>query len=443
MPSQDRAAESIIGSANGVEAPHPHPIPVTGRKSLTTRPVSPGLGALLAVIITAVILRPAATSVGPLLAEMKLDLGMSDSVAGFLTALPGLCFALVGLTANRLAPRLGLVGSLVQAALLISAGSLVRVFTGSWQLFLVFSFVALAGMAIGNVLLPAFIKVAYPQRATLMSTVYTTFLAAGAILPTLLARPLERVGAAWLGEVSGWRLALGVWTVLGVAALALWLWVWARSNLPEGAATYGSGSRFRTRQLWRSPTAVALMLFFGVQSMQAYIQFGWLAQMYRDGGLDATGSALMLTVVAAGGVPAGLLMPRVVAGQRWLRPSIVLFAILLAVGYLGVAFLPTTLPWVWALCLSVSGFAFSTALAMIIERTDSAEVTGGVSAFVQPYGYFLAALGPLLIGVAYQLLGSWTPILVTLACTSVVMGWAGLVAARPRVIDEEIGFRGA
>ena len=61
-------------------------------------------------MVTAVVLRPAATSIGPLLAEVKADLGMSDTVAGFLTPLPGLCFALVGLTANGVVPMFGLVG---------------------------------------------------------------------------------------------------------------------------------------------------------------------------------------------------------------------------------------------------------------------------------------------------------------------------------------------
>lgn len=411
----------------------------TGRRPPTSRHKFNFLWAS-AVVVTAVVLRPAATSIGPLLAEVKADLGMSDTVAGFLTPLPGLCFALVGLTANRLAPKFGLVGSLAQAALLITAGSVVRVLTGSWELFLVFSFVALAGMAIGNVLLPAFIKVAFPQRSTAMATVYTTFLAVGAILPTMLARPLERVGAARLGEVTGWRAAVGVWALLGFASLVLWLLVRARTVLPGAATSYGSGPRFRTRRLWGSPTAVALMLFFGVQSMQAYIQFGWLAQMYRDGGLPSGSAALMLTIVAAGGVPGGLLMPRIVAGRRFLAPTIVVLSALLAAGWLGIAFAPTTTPWLWALFLSISGFAFSGALAMIIGRTSSPTVTGGVSAFVQPIGYFLAALGPFLVGFAYELIGDWKPILFVLAGTSLIMGAAGVIAARPRPIDREIGY---
>lgn len=416
-------------------------VAATGRTRLTSHP-SPGVISLLAVIVTAIVLRPAATSIGPLLAELKADLGMSDTVAGLLTALPGLSFAFIGLTANRLAPKLGLVGSLIQAALFITLGSAIRVLTGSWELFLGFSLIALAGMAIGNVLLPAFIKVAYPNSATAMSTVYTTFLALGAILPTILDRPLEEVGSSWLGSDRGWRLGVGIWALLGLAALILWLGVHFRANLPEAATSYGSGQRFHVRQLWRSPTAVALMVFFGIQSMQAYIQFGWLAQMYRDGGLGATDSALMVSIVAAGGVPGGLLMPRIVARQKGLRWWIVLFAVLLAVGYLGVAFLPTTTPWIWAVSLGISGFAFSAALAMIISRTRSSSVTGGVSAFVQPFGYFLAALGPFLTGWAYEAVGSWTPILVTLAATSLVMAGAGLLAARPCLIDDELPTSG-
>ncbi len=406
----------------------------TGRR----RPTSHPFFAVLAVATTALVLRPAASAVGPLLEEISSDLDMSPTTAGFLTALPGLCFGLVGLTASRLAPRLGLVSALMQACLLITLGSLVRVLTDSWELFLGFSFVALAGMAIGNVLLPAFIKLAFPGRSTGMATMYTTMLAVGTIAPTLLARPLEDVGARWFGASGGWRLGLGVWAVLGLVVVVLWLGVRAGSNLPRNSSSFGGGDRVRSRDLWRSRTAVALMLYFGLQSMQAYVQFGWLPQAFRDGGLAPGSAALMLSLVAFGGIPGGLLMPRVVAGQRLLRPAVIFFAVLMAVGYLGVAYLPTTLPWLWAVCLGISGFAFATALALIIERTDSPEVTAAVSGFVQPYGYFLAALGPFLVGLALELVGDWKPILLVLAASGVLVIWSGLVATRPTVIDQEL-----
>lgn len=406
------------------------------KQSQRLQSIDPRWLGILAVLAMSIVLRPAATSVGPVLAEIITDLNASGTVAGLLTALPGFSFAMVGLTASRLAPRFGLTGSLLLASGLITAGVIARVLTGSWVLFLVFSFVALAGMAIANILLPAFIKVSFPYSSAQISTLFTTFLSVGAILPTVFVSPLTRVGDDWLGGSGGWRLAIGVWAVLGLVAMLVWVWVRRVCFLPKFSAFTARSVSFR--QLLKSPTTIGLTLFFGTQSMQAYIQFGWAAQAYRDGGLSQTASAMMVTIMALGGIPGGLLMPRVVAGRRGLRPLIVFFAVLLAVGYLGIALAPTTWPWLWALALSISGFCFPTALALIIDRTEDPSVTTAVSAFVQSFGYFLAAAGPLLVGVAYQLIGSWPPILMVLAGTSVPLLAAGLVASRPRLIDTEV-----
>ena len=57
------------------------------------------------LILAALNLRPAVTSLGPLLEEVRADLGMSGTVAGVLTSVPAACFALFGFTAPRLARR--------------------------------------------------------------------------------------------------------------------------------------------------------------------------------------------------------------------------------------------------------------------------------------------------------------------------------------------------
>ncbi len=58
-------------------------------------------------MLAALNLRPAITSFGALLEEVRDGLGMSGSVAGLLTSLPALCFAVFGVTAPRLARRFG------------------------------------------------------------------------------------------------------------------------------------------------------------------------------------------------------------------------------------------------------------------------------------------------------------------------------------------------
>ena len=180
------------------------------------------------------------------------------------------------------------------------------------------------------------------------------------------------------------------------------------------------------------------MFFFGLQSMQAYIQFGWVSVAYRAGGLDPTSAGMMMSIIALGGIPGGLLMPSLVSRGRGVRGLIILFGALLSVGYLGIAFLPTTLPWLWATCLSVSGFCFPTALALIIGKTNHPSVTATLSGFVQPVGYLLAALGPFVVGITFGAMGSPVPILIVLALTSVPMSAAGIIAVRGGTVDEQL-----
>lgn len=432
------------------------------RKARTARNGHESLPALivalmvLAAVVTATGLRPGATSIGPVLPEISAGLGLSATNAGILTALPGLCFALIGLTANRLTMHTGVAGSLLVASAFSTAGLLLRVFTDSWMSFLVLSAVALGGMAIGNVVLPAFIKTEFPRRASQMATAYATFLSVGATVPIVLGPALIASGDNWLGPDQGWRLALAIWAPVSAFALICWaallIFVPHLRQRPSGKKG-GSGKKGASQTAlphnqkrhgknpgmpWQSGTAVALMFFFGLQSMQAYIQFGWVPAAFRDGGLSAEAAGWMGALIAIGGIPGGMLMPTVVARRKGLRPLILLFGVLLATGYIGIALAPLAAPWLWAFCLSISGFCFPTALVLIIERTRNPKMTAAVSGFVQPVGYLLAAAGPFLVGSMFGVVGSWRPVLILLSFTAIPLVWAGWVAARPRFVDDEV-----
>ena len=112
-------------------------------------PVMVAGGALLivAVILTALNLRPAITSVGPLLGEMRGSLGVSATWAGVLTTLPGLCFAAAGLTAPWLSRRIGLGHAISVALGVLTIGLLVRVLDGPYVV-IGGTLVATAGIAL-------------------------------------------------------------------------------------------------------------------------------------------------------------------------------------------------------------------------------------------------------------------------------------------------------
>ena len=194
-----------------------------------------------------------------------------------------------------------------------------------------------------------------------------------------------------------------------------------------------------TSRIWHSPTAIALTVLFGVQSTNAYVQFGWLPQIYRDAGLSAGTAGVYTSVLAALGIGGGLLMPTVIARSRDLSAWMIGFGTLAVAGYLGLLLAPATVPWLWAVLLGLSGFAFPTAIALIAARTHNPHVTAQLSGFVQPVGYLLAGIGPFAVGLLHELTGGWTVVLLLLMTTGVGITLAGLRVARPVLVDDEIG----
>src|SRR5699024_5873831 len=190
--------------------------------------------------------------------------------------------------------------------------------------------------------------------------------------------------------------------------------------------------------MWRAPTAVFLMLFFGLQSMNAYIQMGWLPQIYVDSGASVSVGSVALALVGALNVVGGLAMPAIIDRVHRLEMFPVLFSALTALGYLGLYLAADTWPLLWALLLGLGGFCFPTALALIPARSRSPLVTARVSGFVQPFVYFVAAAGPFLVGVVYGATGEWSAILLALVAATGIMAITGYRASRRAFIDDEL-----
>ena len=383
---------------------------------------------LAAVVLVSVNLRPGASSPGPVLEEVRQGLGMSAGVAGAMTGLPGLCFGLVGALAVGFARRVGMTAAVALGLAAAAVGLLLRAVTDSVPLFLLLSVLALAGMAVGNVIVPAWIKA--HGHAVVLMTVYGTGLVVGGTLGSLATAPVT--------ESSGsWRTGLGMWGLGLLVALPLWAWLVLRERRSPAEHTV-AGEAPPTGRVASSPTAIALTVLFGVQSMHAYVQFGWLPSIYRDAGLSASTAGALQALLSGVGILGALAMPTVIARGRGLPPLMVSYGVLLALGYAGLLVAPATVPWLWALLLGLSGLAFPTAIALITARTRHPSVTAQLSGFVQPVGYALAAIGPFVVGLIHDATGDWSLVLVLLALTSVPLTLAGLRVARPTYVDDEI-----
>ncbi|MDI3331641.1 MAG: MFS transporter [Micrococcus sp.] len=395
------------------------------RRTLGTVPV---LLAVVAVFVAAINLRAGIASLGPVLGEVLDAFNAAGWLAGVVTAIPGLFFALMGLAAVPLASRLGLSGALTAGMVLTLIGLAVRPWVGQIWVFIILTACVVAGIALANVLLPAWIKNHGRNRTVALMTVYTSVLGVSGAVGPLSALLFD-------GE-DGWRWALFVWASFAAVQVVVWVVVSARTGFDFPSVTVTGDAPGGS--LWRAPTAVFLMAFFGLQSMNAYIQMGWLPQIYIDGGTSASVGALALALIGALNIVGGLVMPFLISRVRNLTLFPVLFSALSAAGYLGLYLAPDVLPLLWSLLLGLGGFCFPTALALIAARSRTALVTARLSGFVQPFGYFVAAAGPLLVGIVYDLTGQWSAILLALVAATVAMALTGFRASRPGYIDDEL-----
>ena len=387
---------------------------------------------LAAVVLVSINLRPGASSPGPVLEEVRDGLGMSAGIAGAMTGLPGLCFGLVGALAVGFARKVGMTTAVAVGLTAAAAGLLLRVTTDSVPLFLFFTVLALAGMAVGNVIVPAWVKAR--GHAVVLMTVYGTGLVVGGTIGSLATAPVT--------ESSGsWQTGLGMWGVLVLVAVPLWVGLALRERRSPAEHSV-SGEAPPSGRIIHSPTAVGLTVLFGVQSMHAYVQFGWLPTIYRDAGLSASTAGALQALLSSVGILGALAMPTVIARSiergKGLQVWIWSYGVTLALGYTGLLLAPATVPWLWALLLGYSGLAFPTAIALITARTRHPSVTAQLSGFVQPIGYALAAIGPFVVGLIHEATGDWSLIIVLLALTAVPLTLAGLRVANPTYVDDEI-----
>jgi MFS transporter, CP family, cyanate transporter len=339
-----------------------------------------------------------------------------------------ICFSIIGFAGPTLSARYRDSHVLSAALVTMSAGLVVRAAAPTFALFLAGTVLAMVGGALGNVLLPSLVKRYFPGRTGLLVGAYSTAMALGATAAAVATAPI----AAAVGA-DGWRWALGVWAVPAVLAAVPWLFVPARKGAGRDTHT-----AVRLRDLRHSRMALAVMLFFAVQGLEAYVIIGWVAQYLRDSGLSAATAGLLLGLNQFIGIPLSAVVPALVVRPRLQRPLLVGFLTCYAVGWTGLWLAPRTAPWLWMVVLAVAMALFPMILTLIGLRARTPETTAALSTFVQSWGYAIAGAGPLLVGVLRGVTGSYVPMFVLVLSGVAVLAWTGWLITRERYVDDEV-----
>lgn len=376
---------------------------------------------LLGLILVALNLRPALSSLSPLLADVSSSLGLSAAQAGLLTTLPVLCLGLFAPMAPILARRFGAERVVFGILLTLAGGIILRSSFGEVGLF-AGSLIAGASIGIIGVLLPGIVKRDFAARAGAMTGVYTMALCLGAALAAGATVPLSH----YFGD--SWPLGLGFWILPALLAALFWL--------PQVGQKHGAHRvAYRVKGLLRDPLAWQVTLYMGLQSSLAYIVFGWLPSILIGRGLSATEAGLALSGSIIVQLFSSLAAPWLATRGKDQRLAIVVVMLLTLGGLFGCLYAPLDGLWGWAILLGLGqGGTFSLALTLIVLRSRDAHVAANLSSMAQGIGYTLASLGPFAVGVVHDWTSGWTAIGWIFAVIGLGAIVAGLGAGRARYV---------
>lgn len=369
----------------------------------------------LGILFVSFNLRPSITAVGPLIPMIREDLGLSNGWAGFLTTFPLLTFATFSLFSAKLGKLMGNSPAILLGMVLILIGTITRVMGGPLILFLGTGLTGI-GIVICNVLLIPLIKNRLPSKIGIVTASYTTGM-------TFLAAVASGVSAPLAIDLDlGWRGSLLFWAVLLLVGIVIWA--------PQ--------VKFRTApnqhdldapkvNVWTSKLAWNVSMFMGVQSLLFFTLIAWLPDMLIARGMSAVEAGVLVSLMQIIGLIGSFLAP-IVAVK--FKDQVGMVRILGSMYLIGFSSLFIHELWVNYIGLSIVGLGLgssvSLAYTLVGLRTKLEKTTASLSGMVQSTGYYLAALGPLLFGVTFDIFQEWDFLIyLTLICSVLFIYFGG------------------
>ncbi|MDF7663931.1 MFS transporter [Bifidobacterium sp. ESL0763] len=390
---------------------------------------------VMGLILAGANLRMPITMMPPLLTDLKAEIGLPTSLAGLLTTIPLLGFALASPLMGKFGARHGSVKVLVASLAILSVGSYLRVIPSPWAL-MVGTAVLGIGIAGGNVLLPAVIKDRFPDHIAAMTTLYT--------MAQVIVASLGTAASGVVAAKVGIKSCMSLFSLMGPIALVAWLAIWmlrrrSGASSPAGVPTAEQSRPMVDRTPWRSPLAWVILAYFGMQSMLYYSLLTWLPSIWQEAGFSTVAAGNLATIFQLTGMPLTLTVPMIAERRHGLTIINVIVGGGFALGVLGILVPGANLPLnvvASALMGMASAAAFSICVIFFQKRTSNAADTARLSGMAQSGGYLLAAVGPVALGALNGVLHSWTPIIVLVLVVVALMFAAGIVVIRRRDIYE-------
>ncbi|CAJ1191624.1 MFS transporter [Companilactobacillus crustorum] len=381
---------------------------------------------IFSMMLIAANLRLPITIIPPLLSTIEKNLGIPKSLAGLITSIPLITFAILSPFIVKIAQKLGNELTIFIFFILLILGSYLRIIPTVWALMLG-TFLAGVGIDSGNVLVPALIKDHLPNQIPLGTSLYTmSMLLVGAIGTALSGIFITKISL---------QATLAILSVVAIIAIIFWI--------PNLRYNQRDSTEVKTlphyHSVWNQSLGWLITAFFGFQSLVYYSLITWLPSILETHGSSTIFASNLLTILQLSGLPCSFIVPFLSIKKNGLKALLTMLFIGYVVAPLG--FLLPTANVVFLLIITIitgfgSGLAFNMAVIFFTEKTTNPYQTAEVSGIAQSAGYLLAAIGPVMFGFIENMARSWSLIIIILSFMSILLTISGILIARHQPIAE-------
>lgn len=379
---------------------------------------------ILGILFISFNLRAPITAVGSVVDMIQHEYGLSNAVAGFITTLPLVAFAIVSPFVAKVSAKIGHSRTMFLGLVLIMAGEVCRSYTGVIGLFAGTAIIGV-GIAIGNVIIPAIIKMNFSEKVGFVTSIYTSGMCIFAAVGAGISIPLAK------GLGAGWKHTLFVWFALTVFTILIWL-----PQTGKNAVKPKTQEEHHEVSVWKESLAWWVTLFMGTQSLLFYSLVAWLPTIVASKGLSEAFAGNMALLFQLMAIPATLVIPTLCDKFKNQRGIVYVVCAIYGTGMI-LFLLGQTQPAITAAVVLMSlgmGGSISLSIAFISLRSHDSKIASELSGMSQSAGYLLAGLGPIVTGFIFDTLATWNIPVAIFAALIVFLALCGHFAGKGMIV---------
>ena len=355
---------------------------------------------LLGIIFLGMILRTPITSVGAIIGPLKKLLEINNTVAGLITTIPLIAFAIFSPFVAKISNKIGLEKTIFLATIVASIGLLLRFYINT-SVFFVTTFIIGVGITVGNVLLPGLTKKYFPENLGVMTGFYAVIMNVSASIAAGISYPILNTNIG--GEKFSTGLAVNIWLIISVLNIVIYAIITKNSKSERIVKDKKTGvtGYLKSLKMW------SVMLSMGLQSALFYCSVSWFAEIMISKGFTPSEAGLLLSISQFAQFPSTFLVP--VLAEKIKNKLII--PIFIAMGYvaslIGMIYIQGNfvLMTIYIVLFALAGGgSFSYVMYLFSAKSKNEEEAADISGLAQAGGYWLAAIFPPLLGYVRDVL---------------------------------------